>query len=139
MTTEAFQLHDRLAADTHEVARWTLCSVRVMDDANYPWLILVPRRNGLVELHDLSTADLETMTAEITRASRALQALFTPDKINVAAIGNLVAQLHVHVIARFTDDPVWPKPVWGALPARPYDPNELAARLAALRTAFADD
>ena len=137
--TGAFQLHDRLAADTHEVACWALCSLRLMDDANYPWLILVPQRSGLVELHDLSAGDLEARTDEIMLASRALQALFTPDKINVAAIGNLVPQLHVHVVARFTDDPAWPKPVWGALPARPYDPAQLEARLAALRSAYAED
>ncbi len=137
--TRAFRLHDRLAADTHEVARWALCSVRLMNDANFPWLILVPQRDGLVELHDLSPGDLEAMTGETMRASRALQALFTPDKINVAVLGNLVTQLHVHVIARFTDDPAWPKPVWGALPARPYDPAQLEARLAALRSAYAED
>ncbi len=136
--TGAFHLHDRLAADTHEVACWALCSVRLMGDANYPWLILVPQRSGLVELHDLSAGDLEAMTDEIMRASRTLQALFTPDKINVAAIGNLVPQLHVHVVARFANDPVWPKPVWGAQPARPYGPAQLEARLTALRRAFAE-
>ncbi len=72
------------------------------------------------------------------RAPRALLALFTPDEINVAALGNMVPQLHVHVIARFTGDRAWPKPVWGALPARPYEPERLEARIAALRTAFAE-
>lgn len=136
--TGDFHLHEQLAADTRQVARWTLCSLRLMDDANYPWLILAPQQEGLVELHDLSPADLQVLATEIARASRGLQALFEPDKINVAALGNMVPQLHVHVIARFAGDPAWPKPVWGALPARPYEPDELEARLSALKAAFAD-
>ncbi len=132
-----FQLHQRLVAETHAVARWALSHVRLMDDANYPWLVLVPERPRLREFHDLAPGDLAAMTDEIVRASRALQALCKPDKINVAALGNQVPQLHVHVIARFTKDPAWPGPVWGTVPPRPYPADALADRVAALQRAFA--
>jgi diadenosine tetraphosphate (Ap4A) HIT family hydrolase len=132
-----FQLDDRLRADTVEVEDWDLSRVLLMNDANYPWLILVPRHAGLRDFHDLVGPDLLRLTAEIVRASNKLIALFPdsgkPHKMNVAALGNQVPQLHVHVIARFTDDPAWPKPVWGVVPARPYDQTALAERLARLR------
>ncbi len=132
-----FELHPQLAADTIEVERWDCCRVLLMNDATYPWLILVPQRTGLRDFHQLATADLSLATAEIVRASRALEQLFQPAKLNVAALGNQVPQLHIHVIARFEDDPAWPKPVWGVTPAVPYDEGALAERLAALRGAFA--
>jgi diadenosine tetraphosphate (Ap4A) HIT family hydrolase len=131
-----FRLDDKLAQDTAAVARWPLCHVLLMNDSNYPWLILVPARPGLRDFHDLVPDDMRLATAEITRASKALAALFDPVKLNVAALGNQVAQLHIHVIARRADDPAWPKPVWGAAPAKPYDPAALDARLASLREAF---
>lgn len=131
-----FHLDERLAADTHDVARWGLSCVRLVDDANYPWLMLIPERPALIDFHDLGPGDLATICDEVVRASRALQALFKPDKINVAALGNLVPQLHVHVVARFTDDPAWPRPVWGTLPPRPYEAEALKDRVAALQTAF---
>jgi diadenosine tetraphosphate (Ap4A) HIT family hydrolase len=132
-----FELHERLVADCHELARLALSRVLLMDDANFPWLILVPERPGLGHLHDLADDDLEAMIREVTRASRVLEQLFEPDKVNVAALGNLVPQLHVHVIARFAADPAWPNPVWGAVARRPYGSDLLAERLAALRAAFA--
>jgi diadenosine tetraphosphate (Ap4A) HIT family hydrolase len=132
-----FELDAKLAADTVEVARWDLCRVLLTNDANYPWLILVPARAGLRDFHDLAAEDLSRMTAEIVRASKALKALFDPVKLNVAALGNQVPQLHVHVIARREDDPAWPKPVWGAAPARAYDEAARDARIAQLREAFA--
>ena len=132
-----FELHPQLAADTIEVDRWACCRVLLMNDASYPWLILVPQRPGLCELHDLPADDLALATGEIVRASQAMERLFEPVKLNVAALGNQVAQLHIHVIARFDDDPAWPKPVWGVAPAVPYDAGGLADRLAALRGAFA--
>lgn len=119
------------------MAWWTLCRVLLMNDSNYPWLILVPARTALRDFHDLAPEDMTLATTEITRASRALQALFDPVKLNVAALGNQVPQLHIHVIARRADDPAWPKPVWGAVPAKPYDPAARDARLASLREAFA--
>ena len=132
-----FALHPQLAADTAEIARWDLCRVLLMNDSSYPWLILVPQRPGLRDVHDLVGGDLAAATAETVRASRLLASLYQPTKMNVAALGNQVPQLHIHVIARFTDDPAWPKPVWGVVPARPYTPVALEARVADLRAAMA--
>ena len=135
--TDGFELHERLAADTVEVERWPLSLLLLMNDSHYPWLVLVPRREGLRDLHDLAEADLPAMTAEIVRASHLLKDSFEPFKINVAALGNQVPQLHVHVIARFQADPAWPGPIWGVLPPEPYTPEALADRLALLRNAGA--
>ena len=132
-----FVLNETLEADTVHLADWPLCRVLLMNDATYPWLILVPMREGLRDFHDLAAADKPLAMAEIDRASLALQAIHGPDKRNVAALGNMVPQLHVHVIARFTTDPAWPGPVWGKVPARPYDGAALEETLARLRQAFA--
>ena len=113
-----------------------LCEVRLMDDANHPWLVLVPRVAGMVEIIDLDPAQRTQLASDIDAASRALKALFKPDKLNVAALGNLVPQLHVHVIARYTDDIAWPRPVWGMAAARPYSPEALIERINALRGAL---
>jgi len=126
---EDFVLHERLAADSVALADWPLCRVLLMNDASYPWLILVPRRPDLKEIHDLKSGERAQLTEEICRASRALQFRFSPDKINVGALGNLVPQLHVHVIARFRTDPAWPGPVWGARPAVPYESGDLQERV----------
>jgi diadenosine tetraphosphate (Ap4A) HIT family hydrolase len=134
---DAFVLHPRLAADTVEVARGACCRVLLMNDAGYPWLILVPQRPGLRDFDDLAGADLAAAVAAIGAASRVLRALYDPVKINVAALGNAVPQLHIHVIARRADDPAWPKPVWGVVPAVPYAAAALAGRLAELRAALA--
>ena len=133
----AFELAGQLAADTVEVARGACCRVLLMNDATYPWLILVPQRPGLRDFRDLAGADMTDTVAEIGAASRALAALYDPVKINVAALGNMVPQLHIHVIARHEDDAAWPKPVWGVAPAEPYDAAALAARVAELRAALA--
>lgn len=132
-----FALNPQLAADSLHVAHLPLCEVRLSNDACYPWLVLVPRVPGAVELVDLSDAEQATLTRELSMASRTLQALFKPDKLNVAALGNVVPQLHVHVIARFTTDAAWPRPVWGAAPAQAYPPELLAERLERLREALA--
>ncbi len=132
-----FALHPQLADDTTPVIELPLCEVRLMDDANHPWLVLVPRVEGAVELLDLDDAQQQQLTREIASASRALQALFKPHKLNVAALGNLVPQLHVHVIARYTDDIAWPRPVWGMAAARPYAPEQLVERVNLLRDALA--
>lgn len=131
-----FELHPQLAADTVPVATWPLCEVLLLTDANYPWLVLVPARAGLRDYHDLSPDDMVTAGREISRASEALVELFAPDKINVAALGNMVRQLHVHVVARFTTDAAWPNPIWGVAPPLAYAPDALDARLADLRRAF---
>ncbi len=127
-----FHLHPQLADDTVPVIELPLCEVRLMDDANHPWLVLVPRLADVTELIDLDAAQRTQLTAEIDAASRALKSLFKPDKLNVAALGNMVSQLHVHVIARFRNDIAWPRPVWGAANARPYAPDELIVRVNAL-------
>jgi diadenosine tetraphosphate (Ap4A) HIT family hydrolase len=135
---ERFVLHDRLAADSRAVAELPLCMLRLMDDANYPWLILVPRLADTRELLDLDAAQQAQLLAEINQASRLLRRLFSPHKLNIAALGNVVSQLHVHVVARYTDDAAWPAPVWGREPARPYSDHALAERIAALQRAITD-
>lgn len=132
-----FDLDPRLAEDTAEVCRLALCRVLLSRDANYPWLILVPERTGVREIRELEPVDRTALMHEVVRATDMLERLYSPHKINVAALGNVVPQLHVHVIARFTEDAAWPKPIWGTAPARPYEPDVLESRLAALRAAFA--
>ena len=134
---QGWHLHPQLADDTHPVASWPLCEVRLMDDANHPWLILVPRVENAVEWVDLDEQQQAELTREVSRACRVLQSLYKPNKLNVAALGNMVPQLHVHVIARFTDDIAWPRPVWGTASAQPYSPEELVTRIEALRAALA--
>lgn len=131
-----WHLHPQLADDTHPLAQFALCEVRLMDDANHPWLILVPRVENAVEVIDLDAAQQAQLMQEIDRASRALQAAVKPHKLNVAALGNLVPQLHIHVIARFHDDIAWPRPVWGMATAQPYSPELLIARVEVLRAAL---
>lgn len=120
-----FALHARLEADTAFIADWALSRVLLMNDARYPWLILVPRRAHLSELHDLSHAERLVLTEEISRASEKLKALMGCAKINVGALGNMVPQLHIHVIARNPGDAAWPGPVWGNGTAEPYAPQSL--------------
>lgn len=117
-----FELDPRLAQDTVFVARWNLCEVRLMDDAQFPWLVLVPRRTGLSELDDLNEADRTRLMHEIQHAMKTLRAVVECDKLNVGALGNIVSQLHVHVVARRKGDAAWPGPVWGHGPAHHYVP-----------------
>ena len=127
-------LHPTLARDTVEVARFPLCRVLLMKDRRFPWLILVPEREGVKEIHELAAEDRTALIEEVARVSRAMARLFRPDKMNVGALGNVVPQLHVHVVARFASDPAWPGPVWGSGPAVPYTEEDLEAlkdRLAA--------
>jgi diadenosine tetraphosphate (Ap4A) HIT family hydrolase len=131
-----WHLHPQLADDTHPLAHWPLCEVRLMDDAHHPWLILVPRVENAVDITDLDAAQQATLMREIDRAARALQAAVKPHKLNVAALGNIVPQLHVHVIARYRDDIAWPRPVWGTATAQPYSPEQLVERVALLGTAL---
>ena len=131
-----FVLNDRLAADTVAVAEWPLSAVRLMNDRTWPWLILVPRRPGLRELHDLSTLDLALLVGEIAKASRAMSEICRPDKVNIGALGNIVQQLHIHVIGRFRSDPAWPGPVWSFSPAVPYRDDELPLVLERLGSAL---
>jgi len=131
-----YSLHPQLADDSHSLPGFTLCELRLMDDANYPWLVLVPRVAGAREWLDLALAQRHQLSDEIDLAARALNQVFRPFKLNIAALGNLVPQLHVHVIARFEDDPAWPAPVWGRIAARPYPPDTLIERVNALSEAL---
>jgi diadenosine tetraphosphate (Ap4A) HIT family hydrolase len=126
-------LHPQLDQDSVAVADLPLSRLLLSRDANYPWLLLVPRRAGASEIIDLGTAEQVQLMTEIDMVSRALRAVTACDKLNVAAIGNVVPQLHIHIVARWRDDPAWPKPVWGTVPARAYDPAERECFIAALR------
>lgn len=121
----AFFLDPRLEEDSVYVCDMPLCTVRVHKNATYPWLILVPRRADVREIFELSPQEQGTLMEEISRASRLLKALCGAHKINVGALGNIVSQLHVHVIARNIQDPAWPGPVWGAPHTKAYDENTL--------------
>ncbi len=132
-----FVLDARLAGDTHEIGDLGLCRVLLMDDARFAWLILVPRIAGARELIDLDAGDQQALLAEVVRVGRVLEDLVRPDKLNIAALGNVVPQLHVHVIARHDDDAAWPQPVWGVGTRKPYAAPERVARVAALRAALA--
>jgi diadenosine tetraphosphate (Ap4A) HIT family hydrolase len=129
----SWTLHPQLEGDAGAVGDLPLSRLLLANDANYPWLLLVPRRAGASEIIDLSESDQIQLAAEIAAVSRALKAVAPCDKLNVAALGNVVAQLHVHVIARRRSDPAWPKPVWGAVSPRDYDPAARERLVAALR------
>ena len=134
--TSPFELDPRLAADTHRVTQWPLCDVLLMDDARYPWLILVPRVAQARDLIDLDAPARMQLQQEVDVAAMALRDVFAPDKLNVASLGNVVAQLHIHVIARFRDDDAWPAPVWGAHPRIPRDAAARDSLLHRLRPAL---
>ncbi|GGK08309.1 HIT family protein [Luteimonas terricola] len=133
---DPYALHPQLAADSHPLAALELCDLQLMDDSNYPWLVLVPRVAGARELLDLDPAQRSALMEEIVRCERLLLDVFQPHKLNVAALGNLVPQLHVHVIARFEHDPAWPAPVWGRVASRPYAPETLVDRVRDLQAAL---
>jgi diadenosine tetraphosphate (Ap4A) HIT family hydrolase len=134
--TETFDLHPRLAADCIVLGDLPLCRLLLMNDSRFAWCILVPRHAGLRELHDLTAADGAQLFAELNRVSRALIECCGAYKLNVGALGNLVPQLHVHVVARQPDDAAWPGPVWGSGPALPYQSAAADALAARLRAAL---
>ena len=129
-----FALHPGLAADTAFIADWPLCRVLLMNDARYPWLILVPRRAVAVEIMDLAAADRSMLMEEITRASGIVRSLPDVIKLNIGALGNVVPQLHVHVLGRRIGDPAGPGPVWGHSPARPYEASARDGLIALVRS-----
>ncbi len=131
-----FRLDPTLKADTLPVASIGLCAVRLMNDRRFPWLILVPQRAGVTEIHDLTPLDQTMLTFEIATVSEHLKQVTNCHKINVAALGNQVSQLHVHVIARETADAAWPKPVWGAGTPVCYRDGEAEAFIAKFSDAF---
>jgi diadenosine tetraphosphate (Ap4A) HIT family hydrolase len=120
-----FVLDDRLERDSRPVTRLGLCELRVHDDRRWPWLILVPQRMGVEELHDLTPLDQAMLTFETNLVSTTLKEVTSCTKINCAALGNIVRQLHVHIVARFEGDAGWPGPVWGHGAAEPYQREEL--------------
>ncbi len=133
-STGHFSLDPRLAADSTKVTALKLCEVRLMNDHRYPWLILVPRAQNMSEIHDLSQADSLVLMHEIRFVSAAMVELFAPRKINVGALGNIVPQLHIHLVARHDDDPAWPGPVWGHSPAEPYEPEQQTKLIKIIRS-----
>jgi diadenosine tetraphosphate (Ap4A) HIT family hydrolase len=122
-----FVLDSRLEQDTLLLGDFPLCRLLLMNDAQYPWFILVPRREEVSELFQLDTADQQALWQEATSLAETVKDTFGADKMNVATLGNVVSQLHVHVIARRRDDPAWPGPVWGKHPAQPYGAEQVAA------------
>jgi len=138
MSGAGFVLDPRLAADTRPVAALPLCDVRLMDDARFAWLVLVPRRAGLVEIADLADAEQAMLWQEVNRAAAALRAVAPCDKLNLGALGNIVRQLHVHVVARREGDAAWPGPVWGSGRAEPHAAGAIDALLARLREKLGD-
>lgn len=131
-----FELDEQLANDTVAVGDLPLSRVLLMNDCRFPWLILAPRRAGLADFHDLGPEDRAILAEETAIASAALQKLAGADKMNVASLGNVVRQLHVHVIARRTDDDAWPRPVWGVGEAVPYAEGEAEACATLVRQAL---
>jgi diadenosine tetraphosphate (Ap4A) HIT family hydrolase len=136
MVSGNWQLDPKLAADTVPVGDLALTSVLLANDANYPWLILVPRMAGVTEITDLDPNEQVQLLGEIDAAARALKAVTEYEKLNVAALGNVVAQLHVHVIGRRHADAAWPKPVWGAAEPAAYVPAVRDGLIGALRRAL---
>ena len=131
-----FTLHPQLNVETYEITSWDLCQVRLMNDRNYPWLVLVPQVPNIKELFDLKKADRERLMDETTHAASLLAGMTQADKINVATLGNMVPQMHVHVIARYESDLAWPRPVWGVFPADPYGEDELKEALTYMKGHF---
>lgn len=129
-----FDLHPGLAADCHLIGDLALSRVLLMDDSRYPWVILVPRRAALTELYQLTPADRRGLLDECCLTGEFLMESFNGDKLNMGALGNLVPQLHLHLVVRWETDPAWPGPVWGHSPAVPYPTSAVAQRLAMLRT-----
>ena len=135
--SSAFTLNAQLAADTVLIGDLALSSVLLMDDARFPWFILVPRRPGASEVTDLTDEDAAQLMSEVRIATRVLLDLAKPDKVNVGALGNVVAQLHVHVVGRFRSDPAWPGPVWGHGSRTPYPAHAATALVERAAALFA--
>ncbi len=128
-----FELHPQLSKDSTFIMHLRLCELRIINDATYPWFLLVPRRAGLTEPHQLSLDEQHLLTIESRLLSQAIEKCFSPAKLNIATIGNMVPQLHMHHIARYEHDPAWPKPVWGFAEAIAYSDKDLLERIDALK------
>ena len=132
-----FKLDKKLQADTSLIGDFPLSCLLLCNDANYPWMILVPRRVGITEIHQLSLEDRHQLLHESCVLAGAMQALFAPDKLNIATIGNMVPQLHMHHVARFEADAAWPRPVWGANPTLQYSRESMASVVQMVRQQLA--
>lgn len=131
-----FELHPRLAQDSAVIGEFELSLLLLSRDANYPWCILVPKREEVYEIHHLSEEEQIQLMRESCRLAEVMTSVFDADKMNIAALGNVVRQLHVHHIARFTDDPAWPQPIWGKLPAKDYSEADFAECIKRLQNAL---
>ncbi|MFT6556504.1 HIT domain-containing protein [Sneathiella sp.] len=128
-----FKLHPRLQADTTHIQTLEVCGLYLMNDARYPWLILVPHINDVREMHHLPSANYSALCNEIRQISTLLETCFKPEKLNIGALGNIVPQLHIHIIGRHAKDPAWPGPVWGVGEGLSYDPQEKEDRIALIK------
>ncbi|PPK76916.1 diadenosine tetraphosphate (Ap4A) HIT family hydrolase [Methylobacter tundripaludum] len=128
-----FQLHPRLEQDCIAIGRFELCRLLMMNDSQYPWFILVPERADLQEIYQLNKAERELLTEESSYLAENLAALYKADKMNIAAIGNIVPQLHIHHIVRYQVDKAWPAPVWGKFDAVPYTERQIADNLTRIK------
>nr|WP_256679699.1 HIT domain-containing protein [Pseudomonas sp. PB120] len=134
-----FALDPRLQQDTVTIGDFPLCRLLLSNDSNYPWFILVPRRDDISEIFQLGVADQQLLWQETTALAEILNVTFDADKMNVAALGNVVSQLHMHVIVRKREDAAWPAPVWGKHPAKPYSPEQIALIRERLRPVLTHD
>ncbi len=125
-------LHPQLREDCFLLGQFPLSALLLLNDASYPWFILVPQRKGITEIHQLAEQEQQQLMRESSLLAGTLESAFKADKMNIAALGNMVPQLHIHHIVRYRNDPAWPAPVWGHLPARPYTPEEAAGRSRAI-------
>ena len=133
MPDSAWSLNSQLKKDTIDIGDLPLSRVLVIKDAHYPWLLLVPRRPEIVEIIDLNEVEQAQLMTEISRVARALKEITKCEKLNIAALGNMVPQLHVHIIARRSSDAAWPRPVWGVMPPLAHDAEEVQRFISALR------
>ncbi len=132
------KIHHQLQQDCVTVGRFSLCHLLLAKDANYPWFVLVPDRDGVSEIFHLSPQDQQQLMVESSQLAEVLADKFQADKINIAALGNMVPQLHVHHVVRYCNDAAWPAPIWGAVPARPYTEDELSERVSEAQGWFRD-
>ncbi len=132
------KIHPQLQQDCTIIGRFPLCYLLLVEDANYPWFILLPDREGVGEIFQLSTQDQQQLMQESSQLAETLAAKFEADKINIAALGNLVPQLHIHHVVRYRDDAAWPAPIWGTVPVKPYLGHKLNERVAQVSSWFDD-
>jgi len=133
------KLHPQLEKDCTVLGEFTLCSLLLVNDANYPWFILLPNRENITEIHQLSASDQQQLLSESMFFCHCLEDIYQPDKLNIAALGNVVPQLHIHHIARFTTDACWPAPVWGAVAASPLTEEKTNTTINQLLTWFKEN